>query len=149
MEPSLTKQRRAVERPPAAPPRRRTLGDRLLRRVVNPVVRRLLASPVHDLVGESTVLVGFRGRRTGRELSTPANAVVDGDVLTLTSRRRRAWWRNLRGGAPVSITVGGRAGERFPTPVRRRSPPCSFLSTRPPGIRSTPSGRWPLPTAGS
>ncbi|MGB2851404.1 MAG: hypothetical protein WBC01_07030 [Solirubrobacterales bacterium] len=79
-----------------------------MRRVVNPVVRRLLASPVHDLVGESTVLVRFRGRRTGRELSTPANAVVDGDSLTLTSLRRRAWWRNLRGGAPVVVTLAGR-----------------------------------------
>lgn len=113
MEPNPAKQRRAIERPhaappSAAPPRRRTLGDRLLRRVVNPVVRRLLASPVHDLVGESTVLVRFRGRRTGRELSTPANTVADGDVLTLTSLRRRAWWRNLRGGAAVTVTVGGR-----------------------------------------
>ncbi len=108
MEPSLTPQRRTAERVAAPPPRRRTLGDRLLRSVVNPVVRRLLASPVHDLVGENTVLVGFRGRRTGRELSTPANAVVDGEVLTLTSLRRRAWWRNLRGGAAVTVTVGGR-----------------------------------------
>jgi hypothetical protein len=79
-----------------------------MHRIVNPVVRRLLASPVHDLVGESTVLVRFRGRRTGRQLGTPANAVVDGDTLTLTSLRRRAWWRNLRGGAPVEVTVGER-----------------------------------------
>jgi hypothetical protein len=79
-----------------------------MRWLVNPIVRRLLRSPVHDLLGASTVLVGFRGRRSGRRLTTPANALSDGDDLTLTSLRRRAWWRNLRGGARVTITVGGR-----------------------------------------
>ncbi len=63
------------------------------------------------------MLVHFRGRRTGRALSTPANAVVAGDDLTLTSLRRRAWWRNLLGGAPVAVTIGGReragSGEAF------------------------------------
>jgi hypothetical protein len=76
--------------------------------VVNPVVRRLAKSPVHDLLGDGIVLIHFRGQRTGRALSTPANAVIAGDVLTLTSLRRRAWWRNLRGGAPVVVTIGGR-----------------------------------------
>jgi len=80
---------------------------------VNPLVRRLASSPVNDLLGEGTVLVHFRGRRTGRELTTPANANVAGDVLTLTSLRRRAWWRYLRGGAPVSVTIGGRERTGF------------------------------------
>jgi hypothetical protein len=34
--------------------------------------------------------------------------VDDDDVLTILSLRRRAWWRNLRGGAPLTALLAGR-----------------------------------------
>ena len=82
--------------------------DRLMTRVVNPVVRRLLASPAHDLLGPRVAVVGVTGRRTGRTFHVPVNAMADDGGLVVLSRRDRRWWRNLRGGAAVSVLRDGR-----------------------------------------
>jgi len=88
-------------------PARISIGDRAMSRVVNPVVRRLLRSPVHDLISGSTVLVGVKGRRTGIWREVAANYHADGPVLTLVSRPGRTWWRNVDGGQPVRAVLGG------------------------------------------
>jgi hypothetical protein len=36
------------------------------------------------------------------------NYVRDGDIITVISRRNRTWWRNLRGGAQVTVRVRGK-----------------------------------------
>ena len=54
------------------------------------------------------MLVSVAGRKTGRIYTTPVNYIRDGDALTVISRRYRTWWRNLRGGAPVTLRLRGR-----------------------------------------
>jgi hypothetical protein len=88
-------------------PHRRSLGDRLMTRVVNPVVRRVLASPAHDVLGESTTVITMTGRRTGRTVRVPVNGIEEPGGLAVLSRRDRRWWRNLRGGAPVRVLRAG------------------------------------------
>lgn len=78
-----------------------------MNRLVNPFVRRILRSPLHDLLGGGIVLVRVRGRRTGKIRTVPANGVPDGAGIVLTSLKRRAWWRNLEGGAAVAVTIAG------------------------------------------
>lgn len=54
------------------------------------------------------MLVSVKGRRSGRLVSTPVNYVRDGTSLWTVSLPERQWWRNLRGGAPVTLRLKGR-----------------------------------------
>lgn len=73
----------------------------------NPIMIRLLRSPLHGLTSKSMMLVTYKGRKSGAEYVVPVNYVADGDVLRTVSFRRRTWWRNLRGAAPVTLRVRG------------------------------------------
>jgi deazaflavin-dependent oxidoreductase (nitroreductase family) len=73
----------------------------------NPIMEWLLNSPLHPLISQNTVLVTYEGRKSGKTYTTPVNYVRDGQVLTITSYRHRTWWRNLRGGAPVTLRLQG------------------------------------------
>lgn len=73
----------------------------------NPIVRRLLRSPLYFLAGKNVMLMTYRGRKSGRSYAVPMNYLeTDGALLTISSRER-LWWRNLRGGAPVSLRLRG------------------------------------------
>jgi deazaflavin-dependent oxidoreductase (nitroreductase family) len=71
----------------------------------------MLKSPFHVFMG-GILLITVTGRKTGRLISTPVNYVRDsardGDTLLITSKVDRAWWKNLRGGAPVTLLVNGK-----------------------------------------
>lgn len=88
-----------------------------LQGLYNPFVVALLRSPLHGIMSGSTMLITYRGRRSGNEHTTPVNYIRDGDTLLVVSSRDHAWWKNLRGGAPVTVRVGGRelsgVGEAF------------------------------------
>lgn len=77
-------------------------------RLYNPLVIRLLCSPLHVLMSGSVLLLTFEGRRSDRSYTTPVNYVRRGDDLLLVSSREHSWWKNLRGGAPVTLRVRGR-----------------------------------------
>ncbi len=79
-----------------------------LTNIFNPLIILLLPSPLHMLVSKSTLLMTFTGRWSGKSYTTPVNYVLDGDILYIVSQRGRNWWRNLRGGAPVSVRLLGR-----------------------------------------
>jgi len=94
--PRTNDQRPAVERvkPPGA-----------MVRVANPVMRRLLGSPLHGLVDKHLMLLHFRGRRTGRAYVVAVRRrTIDGRLAALTNS---GWRVNFRGGAPVEVTLGG------------------------------------------
>lgn len=75
-------------------------------RLVNPSVRRVLASPLLGRLVRSVVLLDFAGRRTGRRLRIPvAFHTIDGVPMVITDR---PWRRNFTGGAPVTATHAGR-----------------------------------------
>jgi hypothetical protein len=59
-------------------------------------------------MSSSTVLITVTGCKSGKTYSIPVNYRQEADILWVTSRRDRTWWRNLRGGAPVSALLGGR-----------------------------------------
>jgi deazaflavin-dependent oxidoreductase (nitroreductase family) len=76
--------------------------------LANGTMRALLRSPLHGLVSKRAMLITFSGRKTGRLYTTPVNYVRDGDTITVVSRSHRTWWRNLRGGAQVTVRVRGK-----------------------------------------
>ena len=80
-------------------------------KVINPVMKALLRSPLHGVVSGSLLLVTFTGRKSGREYTTPVGyEAVDGR-LYVTSQTDRVWWKNLRGGAEVSVRLRGEVRE--------------------------------------
>lgn len=78
-----------------------------LHELYNPIVA-ILRSPLHAVMRKSLLLLGFRGRKSGREYTTPISYVPDGEDLLAVASRDHAWWKNLRGGASVGVRLRGR-----------------------------------------
>ncbi|MDE0693412.1 MAG: nitroreductase family deazaflavin-dependent oxidoreductase [Gammaproteobacteria bacterium] len=76
--------------------------------IINPLMRLVLSSPLHFVASGSLLLMRYRGRRSGIWRTTPLRYVEDGDVLRCFSSRNTLWWRNLQGGAQVTLTVRGK-----------------------------------------
>ena len=89
----------------------------MMQKLYNPAVIWLLRSPLHGLMSGSTMLITYTGRRSGKEYTTPISYMRDGEELLAVGAREHSWWKNLRGGAPVTIRVLGRdlrgIGEAF------------------------------------
>ncbi|MFN2196792.1 MAG: nitroreductase/quinone reductase family protein [Anaerolineales bacterium] len=73
----------------------------------NPLVKWLLRSPLHFFLSKNTMLMTYTGRKTGRQYTTPMNYLQVGDAYYTISSRDRTWWRNLRGGAAVTLLLQG------------------------------------------
>jgi hypothetical protein len=77
----------------------------------NPIIRWLLMSPLHGFVSKNMMLISYTGRKSGKRFSTPVNYLrlrdAQGEYLFTTSSLDRSWWRNLRGGAPVTVRQQG------------------------------------------
>jgi len=76
--------------------------------LINPTMRLLLRSPLHGLVSGSLMLITFTGRKSGRRYTTPVRYVRSGDVVRCFTSAQNSWWRNLKGGAPVTLRIRGR-----------------------------------------
>ncbi len=73
----------------------------------NPIMIRLLKSPLHGFISKSTMLVSVTGRKSGKTISTPTNYLRIENTLWVISWRDRKWWRNLREGAKVWVLLAG------------------------------------------
>ncbi|MFQ6085544.1 MAG: nitroreductase family deazaflavin-dependent oxidoreductase [Candidatus Bathyarchaeia archaeon] len=71
------------------------------------IIRWILGSPLHGLVSKNMMLITLTGRKSGKRYTVPVNYVREDDVFFVVSYRHRTWWRNLRGGAPVTVRVKG------------------------------------------
>jgi len=74
----------------------------------NPIIRWLLRSPLHSLVSKNMMLMTYIGRKSGKSYTTPMNYLTIDQALYTISTRERVWWRNLRGGAEVSLRLQGK-----------------------------------------
>jgi hypothetical protein len=81
-----------------------------LNHVVNPLVRRLLRSPLHPVLSGRLALITVIGRQTGRRFTIPVGYQREAGVVTVEvgAPHRKRWWRNLRGGARVTVRLAGR-----------------------------------------
>ena len=79
----------------------------------NQVMSWILRSPLHGLISGSIMLIRLTGRKSGQIYTTPVNYLnIDGALYT-TSQRQRKWWRNLRGGAAVTLRLRGQDQPAF------------------------------------
>ena len=72
-------------------------GNNFYRYFLNPVMRGLLRSPLHGVTSHNIGIVHFKGRKSGRELSTPLSYTREGNVVRLLSNQTTRWWVNFRG----------------------------------------------------
>ena len=81
----------------------------------NDFVKFFLRTPLHVFMG-NTMLITVTGCKTGRKYSTPVGFYQEGDTLWVISSRDRTWWKNLRGGAEVSLLLKRRSVKAFAEP---------------------------------
>lgn len=73
----------------------------------NSIMKWLLGSPLHGFISKSMMLISYNGRKSGKVYTIPVNYVRQDELLSVVSHRNRIWWRNLRGGAPVTLLIQG------------------------------------------
>ena len=87
-------------------------------RVVNPILRSLLRTPVMGAARNQLMVLSFTGRKTGRRYSIPVSAHrIDNVLYALTGA---PWKRNFRNGATADVLLDGKsttmAGELIQDP---------------------------------
>jgi deazaflavin-dependent oxidoreductase (nitroreductase family) len=80
-----------------------------MNKIVNPMVRLILCSPLHSLLSETLLLITYRGRQSGTEYSLPVQYVQSGHIIYLMPGipEQKTWWRNLKEAAPVQLILRG------------------------------------------
>jgi F420H(2)-dependent quinone reductase len=72
---------------------------------VNWIMLGILRSPFHPLLSRTTLVLTVTGRRTGRRYTFPVRYLRTGEHVLVSTDSR--WWRNLQGGAHVSLRMRG------------------------------------------
>ena len=76
-------------------------------KLYNPFVIALLRSPLSRLLDKNTMLITVTGRKSGKRHILPVSYVRDGETLLVISQQDHTWWKNLRGGADVTVSLQG------------------------------------------
>lgn len=116
------------------------MSDSAFMRLGNQMTGALLCSPLHGMMSGSVMLLTVTGRKSGKPITTPVNYVREGDTLSVTSMRDRQWWRNLRGGAPVTMVLCGKKIRGMATVVEDERAVADGLAAR---VRASPeTAKW-------
>jgi len=75
----------------------------------------VLRSPVHGMVSNYLMLITFTGLKSGKIYTTPVSYSQRDDQVTVFTHAN--WWKNFRGGAPVSLHIRGRDLQGIAQPV--------------------------------
>jgi hypothetical protein len=79
---------------------------RAVQKVVNPILRLLLRTPVMGGARKQLMVASFNGRKTGRRYSLPLSAYqIDNDLYALSDA---AWTRNFRDGVTAQVLHDGK-----------------------------------------
>jgi hypothetical protein len=76
-------------------------------KISNFIMKPLLRSPLHFLAGDNYMLISFTGRKSGTVYTTPVEFKRSGNSLIVFTQRKRVWWRNFKGSAPVRLRLRG------------------------------------------
>lgn len=83
--------------------------------IVNRTMKFVLRSPLHGMVDKQILLITFTGRKSGKTYTTPVSYSQSGDQVVIFTHAN--WWKNLRGGAPVSLRIRGRELQGTAAPI--------------------------------
>jgi deazaflavin-dependent oxidoreductase (nitroreductase family) len=70
---------------------------------------------MHGMVSQSVLLITFTGRKSGKTYTTPVSYSQHSDQVYVFTHAD--WWKNLGGGAPVSLRIQGRELRGLPEPI--------------------------------
>ena len=76
--------------------------------VINPVVKVILRSRLHGIMSRNTVLLEFKGRKSGKTYTTPVSYHATNGQLHCFTDKANKWWLNLQNGDVVGVTLRGR-----------------------------------------
>ncbi|HSO14143.1 MAG TPA: nitroreductase/quinone reductase family protein [Anaerolineales bacterium] len=71
----------------------------------NDFISWVLRSPFHAILSGGMLLITVTGYKTGKKYTTPVGYYRNGEYLWILTSRDRTWWKNLRGGAEVSLLL--------------------------------------------
>jgi F420H(2)-dependent quinone reductase len=85
-------------------------GHWVTKRLANPVLRRLLRTPLGRFLGRSLAVLRYTGTRTGTPHELVCQYVRDGDRVWILvgQAEHKTWWRNLRSPSSVELWLAGR-----------------------------------------
>jgi deazaflavin-dependent oxidoreductase (nitroreductase family) len=81
--------------------------SKLLYKIINPPIGLLLKSPLHGLMSSNTLIIEFKGRKSGKTMTTPISYQKTDQVVHCFTGRANIWWRNLQAGKPVRLLIKG------------------------------------------
>lgn len=85
--------------------------------IINPVVKALLRSPFHGLMSRNTMLLEFKGRKSGKSYCTPVSYHMVGNKVQCLTGQDNQWWRNIVNAESVDLTLRGRRASGRPAVV--------------------------------
>ena len=98
-------------KPIASPAGRGRSPMTFMNKIVYPMVRLILRSPLHGLMSSSLLIISCCGRKTGREYHLPVQYAQAGNIIYIVPGmpEQKTWWRNLNDAAPVKLTLRGQS----------------------------------------
>jgi len=86
-----------------------------MNKIANPFVHLILSSPLNGWMSSSLLLITYQGRKSGKKFTIPVQYVQSDNYLYILpgAADQKIWWRNLRGGAPVEVTLRGNHLQSF------------------------------------
>lgn len=94
----------------------RKLPPRPIMMVMNTVMKTILRSPFHKGMSDRLMILNFTGRKSGKHYSTPVS-YIETEPGKLASFTKAAWYKNMMGGAPVTVRVRGQVRKATATTV--------------------------------
>lgn len=73
---------------------------------MNHAIKLVLRSPLHGMISKYLTLITFKGSQSGKVYTTPVSYSLHGDQAYIFTHAN--WWKNLRGGAPVTLRLRGK-----------------------------------------
>ena len=93
--PSREKGRQSQQRP------------RMLFKLLNPLMKLILNSPLHGRLSKRVMVLSFTGRKSGKRYSTPVAYVWEGDQVIVVTFS--PWRNNFKEPAPVQMRIQGKS----------------------------------------
>ncbi len=92
--------------PDAASPGMQPPIPKLMYLVVNPLLKFILRSPFHGVISDKLMVLGFKGRKSGKQFSTPVGytRMPDGTLMLFTQSN---WWKNLQSDPVIHLRLQG------------------------------------------
>jgi hypothetical protein len=85
----------------------RQQGPKIMFKLLNPLMKLVLNSPLHGGLSKRVMVLSFTGRKTGKRYSTPVSYTWEEDhVIVVTFS---PWWKNFKEPAPVQMRIQGKS----------------------------------------